>query len=337
MKFAKTPTTKAGIFVSVAFILIIIALFLIGDKEKLFSSSNRYYVKMRDIAGLKEGAQVFITGINVGSVREVRLPTNPGDSVFLELRVVKDAQDLIRFDSRAEIMTEGLVGNKAIAISVGTAKFAEHKPGDTLTGASPRDLMGLVDNVSDGLGSAKLLIDELTGVIVDVKNGKGTLGQLIYSDKLMNNLSSAITKIDRTLSQLGNAATDVTGSVNMFADTATRLASKMRGIAENIETGKGTLSRLINDDSLYRELAGLSATVRSMLVEFQDASTKVSRAAGNAVEITEGLKHNFLVKDYFEKRGYWDAEDFEQRINRQLDSLKAIERSIQAKLNSRTK
>jgi phospholipid/cholesterol/gamma-HCH transport system substrate-binding protein len=332
MKFAKTPTTKTGIFVSVAFALIIIALFLIGDKEKLFSSSHRYYVKIKDINGLKEGAQVFITGINVGSVREVRLPRYPGDSVFLELRVVKDAQDLIRTDSKAEIITEGLVGNKAITINVGSTKLPHMNPGDTLIGTSPRDLMALVDNVSESLGSAKALIDEISIVVKDVRTGKGSLGQMIYSDKLITDLSRTIVGVDRTLGELSGAASEVTGSVTTFADTAKNLASKLRGIAENIESGKGTLSRLINDDSLYRELAGLSGTVRSMLVEFKDASAKVSRAAGNTVEITEGLKHNFLVKDYFEKRGYWDAEDFEKRIDKQLDSLRIIEKSIQAKL-----
>jgi phospholipid/cholesterol/gamma-HCH transport system substrate-binding protein len=171
-------------------------------------------------------------------------------------------------------------------------------------------------------------------VVVDVRKGEGTLGQLIYSDKLINNLSSTISSVDRTLGELSTAATEVTGSVVAFADTAKDLASRVRGIAQNIESGKGTLSKLINDDSLYRELAGLSGTVRSMLVEFKDASAKISRAAGNAVEVTEGLKHNFLIKDYFEKRGYWDAEDFEKRIERQLDSLRSIEKSIQAKLGS---
>lgn len=332
MKFAKTPTTKAGIFVVVAFGLMILALFLIGDKEKLFSPSDRYYVKIKEISGLKEGAQVFISGINIGSVRGVRLPEFPGDSVFLELRITKDAQRLIRTDSRAEIITEGLVGNKAISINVGSNDLPNLRPGDTLMGTSPRDLMALVDNVSDGLASAKGLIDEVSLVVKDVRNGKGTMGQLIYSDELVTNLTRTISQVDRTLAQLGNAADDVTGSVSMFADTATNLASRIRGIAQNIESGNGTLSKLINDDSLYRELASVSGSVRAMLLEFKDASAKISKAAGNSVEITEALKHNFLVKDYFEKRGYWDAEDFERRINRQLDSLKAIEKSIQAKL-----
>src|SRR5687768_6954077 len=139
MKFSKTPTTKAGIFVSIAFALLVIALFLIGDKEKLFSSSDRYYVRIKDINGLKEGAQVYITGINVGSVRMIRLPRYPGDSVFLELRVVDEAHDLLRTDSRAEIVTEGLVGNKAIAITVGSTKLPILEAGDTLIGTSPRD------------------------------------------------------------------------------------------------------------------------------------------------------------------------------------------------------
>ncbi len=332
MKFAKTPTTKAGIFVVVAFVLMILALFLIGDKKKLFSPSDRYYVKIKEISGLKEGAQVFITGINIGSVRAIRLPMHPGDSVFLELRITKDAQRLIRSDSRAEIITEGLVGNKAVAINVGSTDMPTLKPGDTLVGTSPRDLMGLVDNVSDGLGSAKVLLDEVGLIVKDIRTGKGTMSQLIYSDELVTNLTKTVSQVDRTLGQLSSAATNVSGSVASFADTATNLASRIRGIAQNIESGKGTLSKLINDDSLYNELASISGSVRTMLLEFKDASAKIAKAAGNTVEITEGLKHNFLVKDYFEKRGYWDAEDFERRINRQLDSLKAIEKSIQAKL-----
>jgi phospholipid/cholesterol/gamma-HCH transport system substrate-binding protein len=203
MKLSKTPTTKAGIFVSVAFALLVIALFLIGDKEKLFSTTDRYYVKIKDISGLKEGAQVFISGINVGSVREIRLPKFPGDSVFLVLRVEEAATGLIRLDSRAEIMTEGLVGNKAIAISVGSTERPIMKAGDTLIGTSPRDLMALVDNVTESLGSAKTLITEMSGVVGDIRKGEGTIGKLIYDDRLFDELANALEKADRTLGDFG--------------------------------------------------------------------------------------------------------------------------------------
>lgn len=329
MKLSKTPTTRAGIFVSIAFALLVIALFLIGDKEKLFSSTSKYFVKFKEINGLKEGAQVFISGINVGSVRDIRLPRFPGDSVFIEIRIVKDAEKLIRQDSKAEVMTEGLVGNKAITINIGSTSLPSLAAGDTLVGTAPFDISSLVGNLSATLGDAHILMKELYTVVGDVRSGKGTLGQLIYNDRLVKDLYSAINQADKTLSELSHAAISVTGSVVLFADTAKTMASKISGIAENIVHGKGSIAKLINDDSLYRDIASLSGMLRSLITEFKDASAKVSRSAGNAVEITEALKHNFLVKDYFEQRGYWDAEDFEKRIEQQLDSLRRLEKTIQ--------
>jgi phospholipid/cholesterol/gamma-HCH transport system substrate-binding protein len=71
MKISKIPVARTGIFVTICFALLVIALFAIGDKEKLFSSSSYYYVKIKDISGLKTGAQVTMSGISIGSVKRL--------------------------------------------------------------------------------------------------------------------------------------------------------------------------------------------------------------------------------------------------------------------------
>ena len=115
MKIAKIPASRTGLFVIICFSLLIVALFLIGDKQKLFSNTSTYFVKFREVNGLKQGAQVQISGINVGSVSAIELPKRSGDSVKLTIQVVKDAQNLIHSDSKASVSTEGLVGNKTVS------------------------------------------------------------------------------------------------------------------------------------------------------------------------------------------------------------------------------
>ena len=88
MKITKIPASRTGIFVIICFALLVVALFLIGDKQKLFSSTSSYFVKFRDINGLKQGAQVLMSGISVGSVSKIELPKHSGDSVVVTIQVV---------------------------------------------------------------------------------------------------------------------------------------------------------------------------------------------------------------------------------------------------------
>src|SRR5947208_1525781 len=53
MKLTKIPASRTGLFVIVCFSLLVIALFLIGDKQKLFSNTSPYYIKFREANGIK--------------------------------------------------------------------------------------------------------------------------------------------------------------------------------------------------------------------------------------------------------------------------------------------
>src|SRR5579864_6033583 len=98
MKITKIPSSRTGIFVIICFSLLVIALFLICDKQKLFSNTSTYFVKFREVNDLKKGAVVMISGINVGSVSSIELPKKSGDSVLVEVHVIKEASNLIHTD-----------------------------------------------------------------------------------------------------------------------------------------------------------------------------------------------------------------------------------------------
>jgi outer membrane protein OmpA-like peptidoglycan-associated protein len=69
---------------------------------------------------------------------------------------------------------------------------------------------------------------------------------------------------------------------------AQETVSNLQSISAKIDRGAGSIGALINDKTVYNQ---------------------ASQAATNLSESTEALKHNFLVRGFFKKRGYEDAGD----------------------------
>src|SRR5438105_551366 len=120
MKRKAVPVLRIGLFVLVGFILFIIFIFYLGNKEKLFSSTSIVKARFATVSSLKKGAEIDMAGINVGSVKDIELPRNARDSVTVTMKVITDALKLIHTDSKAMITTQGLIGDKVIFISMGS-------------------------------------------------------------------------------------------------------------------------------------------------------------------------------------------------------------------------
>jgi phospholipid/cholesterol/gamma-HCH transport system substrate-binding protein len=325
MKLSKTPSFRAGIFVVISFILLVSALFTIGDKEKLFSSTYKYYVKIKEITGLKVGAQVQMSGINVGSVSSIQLPKKAGDSVVIAINIIKDAVNLVRMNSRAQIITEGLVGNKAILITTGSLSEPSIQPHDTLIGTTPFDLTSVVSDASNVLTETLKSVKETSELIREIRTGNGTIPKLLTDPSLYESLVRTNESISSTLHSLNMSGTKSLTNVASLSDSLKNTTSEINEIIRSIKNGKGSVGKLLTNDDLYNDLLMLTSNLKSITAQLQDISIKLSRTAGNGEEITEALKHNILVKGYFEDRGYWNSyREVQNTLSRQIDSLKRI-------------
>ena len=130
------------IFVNVAvgfFVLIALAaLFFLGFKASAlgsFKPENTYNIKaiFGDVSGLGKDALVSVGGVQIGRVNGVKLLNNGMVEVNLDI----DGSKKIPSDTGAQILTNGLLGERYIGLSLGTSnKFLAN--GDTLakTGGS---------------------------------------------------------------------------------------------------------------------------------------------------------------------------------------------------------
>jgi len=88
------------------------------------------------------------------------------------------------------------------------------------------------------------------------------------------------------VSDLIDKANQLLAATQTTVQTAQTAVSNVADISSKINNGQGTIGGLVNDKSVYRNVASAAASLNDDM---------------------EALKHNFLLRGFFKKRGYEDS------------------------------
>ena len=136
MKNKSAQQVRVGVFVTLGLVLAMVVIFMLGDISDMFERRFTVYARFDDISGLRVGAPIYLAGINVGKVEKIRFPGSLEEKkVVVTMRVRSEYRIRVRNDSAASVMTQGLLGDKAIFITVGSPDSPEVKNGGRI--ASP--------------------------------------------------------------------------------------------------------------------------------------------------------------------------------------------------------
>src|SRR6266550_8868783 len=124
-----TPV-RLGAFIFGTLLVLAIGVFLIGDKEFLFSSTYPLKSSFRNVAGLSRGAEVRVGGMHKGTVKDILLPAKADEAVTIVMKMERASRAVLRKDSVASIQTEGLVGDKYVELSFGSGTAGPVESGD---------------------------------------------------------------------------------------------------------------------------------------------------------------------------------------------------------------
>jgi outer membrane protein OmpA-like peptidoglycan-associated protein len=139
---------RLGVFVVITLLILGTGIFLIGDKQFLFSPTYRLEAQFHSVDGLNEGADVRVGGIREGTIKHIHLPDRPEDNVTVEMKMDNSTREIIRKDSVASIKTEGLLGNKFIEITFGSKEAGKVENGDTIRSVSPVDMTEVANSIA---------------------------------------------------------------------------------------------------------------------------------------------------------------------------------------------
>jgi phospholipid/cholesterol/gamma-HCH transport system substrate-binding protein len=204
-----SQTFRLGLFIVAALTVLVVGVFLIGNNESLFQSTYKVKADFQNVAGLADGADVRVGGLHQGTVKHIQLPDRPDGKVTVTMDMNKGTRDVLNKGSIASIKSDGLVGDKYVAISFGSENEPPLKNGDTIASEPPLDISNLVKKADQLLDTAKTAVTDLDGTASNLKSvsakideGKGTVGALINDKTIYNKATAAATALDEDMEAL---------------------------------------------------------------------------------------------------------------------------------------
>ena len=341
--FKKMSVVRLGVFIFIGIILLVIAIFLVGQKNALFSSTFNVKAYFRDVQGLRSGATVRLSGIDVGNVKSVVIVNDTTGRVEVSMNLQTDIQRFIRTDTKATIETEGLVGNKVVVLKIGSSAAEPVSDGGYIQSEEPVGFEAIIAQTEGVIQYTKVMTKDLSEIVGKVNRGEGSIGKLLNDETLYNNASNLTRSADQSLKNITDELGRIIGvfdtlgiGVGSVVKNVNSVVSNVDTIIVNVNRGRGVLGSLLVSGKY-------DTTVNSILTNIQETSADARLSASRLAENMEALKHNWLFKSYFENRGYWDKAEYEDQINTKLQELdqkiKILNGQIQTlkKLQSDTK
>jgi phospholipid/cholesterol/gamma-HCH transport system substrate-binding protein len=301
-----------GLFLFAALLLLFAGIFTIGNQNRLFSRTLHLKSEFLTVSGLLTGAEVRIGGLRKGTVDAIQLPAVPTGKVVVTFSLDTATSGLVKQDSIAAIETEGLLGNKYLAISFGGPEAGEVRDWSVIPSAPALDVSDLLkkssaimDTTHATIRNVNLTAAELATTAARINSGKGTLGALVNERALYNELTATSSAARATMVQAQAGAT---------------------GFQENMEALKSNLLfRGFYQDRGYKDAADLTrwelpaapaaAPVKQFTFPVQDLFAKADgaklKAGKRLVAVGTWLEQNpfglVLVRAYSSPKGDQDS------------------------------
>ncbi len=330
----KMTSVRLGFFIILGIALLVVGVFLIGQKESLFSSTFNVKAYFKDVQGLRSGATVRLSGIDVGTVKNVEIVNDTTGRVEVDMNLQTDIQRFIRTDTKATIETEGLVGNKVLVLKIGSASAEPVKDGGYIQSQEPVGFSAIIAQTEGIMKYTKDMTKDLSEIVGRVNRGEGSIGKLLTNDDLYNNATRLTQTADESLKNITDELNKVTGlfdtlgvGVKTVVQSTNNVVMDVDNIIKGVKQGKGVIGALLVSGKYDSTIAGT-------LVNIQKTSVDARLAASRLAENMEALKHNWLFKGYFEQRGYWDKVKFEDDLDVRVKELDTKIKTLNEQINT---
>ena len=247
---------KIGVVSIVAIVLAAGLIFQLSGQGGFFWQRYRLKAVFGNVAGVGSGAPVRVAGIEVGSVEDVQLS---GDRVEVIMKINKEMRSRITNRSVAAIGSVSLLGEGAVDITPATGGTPIPDWGYVPTTPPAASLADVQNQASQGL-------QQLNGLLQDIRSGRGTLGQLAANRELYDNLDAllvSVNQVTRSLNSgrgtLGRLMNDPTAAKSLEA-----ALQSLQMITARIQNGEGSLGKFLTDNQFHDQLVATTSNVNTL-------------------------------------------------------------------------
>lgn len=187
-------TWKLGMFVTIGLLLFILAIYFIGKQKNLFGSTFNITSQFKTVSGLEVGNNVRFSGINIGTVEEIRLIND--SSVVVSMVIKDEVREFIKTDAHASIGSDGLMGDKVLTITPGTKSTKVVENNGAIASINGIEMNDIMKSVKKSVDNAGIITEELAIFSHSMNNGNGALARLVRDDKMANSVSNTLNNLE---------------------------------------------------------------------------------------------------------------------------------------------
>lgn len=265
--------TRVGVILFASFILLAGALLFIGGTKGFFVRRTSYFARFPNSQGLLPGNQVRLAGVVVGAVRNIDVPRAPGQDLTMHFDIERKYQHLVKTDSRAEIKTIGLLGDKYLEVTPGSPDKPDLDPDHEIIAFRGAELDKILAGSGDLVDNVVAISKSLKNILGRTEKGEGFLGEITSESKNGAELSKSLRQ---TLDNLN-------------------------GLVVDVRQGRGLVGRLLHDekaaDDVLAELKGATASLNRILATVEKGTATGEGLVPALLSDPEGKKKFFAMVD----------------------------------------
>lgn len=277
-------SARVGLFFLLGAALIWVTFEALGGNELKPKNSYELIGRFSSLKELKTGDEVRMAGVTVGIVKTTRLVDRTAEIVLQ----IRDNVE-VAADSTASIAMSGLLGANYVSLTLGSPSASTLAPGGLLRTEDTPDLNTVISQFGDIGRKVEQALSDFSGALGTGGEGGGLM--------------------DR-----------INGLVDENSSRVAAITSNLETITNKINTGEGTLGKLVNDDGAYDELVATLSEIRGAA---EEAKTFVAdaRTLVDQVKSGEGALGTLL---------------YDQETGESLQTVVANLRELSEKLNNGT-
>lgn len=225
----------------------------------VFSSTNSYFVKFKNIAGLAVSNPVLVNGYAVGIVRDIQYDYVENGHVLVKVELNENMR--MPEGSFAELETS-LMGGVTMHIVPGLNPANCLERGDTILGDMRK---GAMEQAGEMLPAVQKLLPKVDSIMANINRLTGDSALVA----MVHNLALVTSNLQQTTQQLSVLmAADIPQIVKSVDTLTHNLSAITTDLAQSdIKATMSSLqSTLNNADTLTQQLNGLTADLRQRLV-----------------------------------------------------------------------
>jgi phospholipid/cholesterol/gamma-HCH transport system substrate-binding protein len=312
----RRTVVRAGVFVALGLALLAVVVLLIGKANRIFERQVNYHMYFENVEGLKTDSPVWLGGLEVGRVSAIAFLSDVEDRrIDVKVEVAKQFANRIRSDSVARISGRGVLGDKAIDISMGSAQADAIPPGGEIPSGSSGELTTLLKNGGQVLENAVVITkdlrrainayadpalkDDIAGTAASIRSilgrvekGPGALHALVYDKQTGDDVRTLLARLSEVAGRVDRAVNDVDA------------------LLEATRRGPGALHALFYDPKGAKAVADLG-----------DAAGELGRLIHDARTSPDGAIHQLV---------YGDAKHLFANLGGVAEDLKAITGTVRS-------